>query len=246
MSGYARCSALVALLWALAGPGFAQTASPAKALIAARDAVGPAVVSLFVRRTIPEPPKPRFRRPSIVAVAQAAGSGVIVSRDGLVITNAHVVANAVIIKAQLQDGRTIPAGALLFDRQRDLAVLRLRETDNLPVATLARTLPAPHSPVVAIGNARGEGQEASMGVMVDTEFRVARVRGPMLVTSAEVAPGESGGALVDAEGRVTGILTARIDRSGFPPLGLAIPAYRALAAVSAAKKGRVALPPGFE
>jgi len=156
--------------------------------------------------------------PAVVAIAttaatgSGAGSGFIVTADGTVVTNAHVVEGAQRIQVRLADGRTLDAELLGSDPSRDLAVLAVDAT-GLPVVELATDPVGVGQPVVAIGNALGLGDTPTVttGIVsaVDRSIQTpgARLRN-LLQTDAAINPGNSGGPLVDARGRVVGINTA--------------------------------------
>jgi serine protease Do len=165
---------------------------------------------------------PRERR------QQGLGSGVIVSEDGYIITNNHVVENADEVKVGLSDERTtLDAKVIGTDPQTDIAVLKV-ERKNLPAITVTDSEKLEVGDVVlAIGNPFGVGQTVTSGIIS------ARSRGGMgivdyedfIQTDASINPGNSGGALVDAEGRLIGINTAILSQSGGSQgVGFAIPA----------------------
>jgi S1-C subfamily serine protease len=176
-------------------------------------------------------------------VERSLGSGVIVRADGLVVTNAHVIEDAVAIRVALQDTREFDAEPLLFDRQSDLAVLRLREASDLPVLTLQDDASLEVGDLVlAIGNPFGVGQTVTMGVISGLGRSQGRAGGYFIQTDAAVNPGNSGGALVDMAGRLIGVNTAILSRSGGSNgIGFAIPAALVEKAVEAALAGEKTL-----
>jgi len=137
------------------------------------------------------------------------GSGVIVSPDGLVVSNHHVVEAATEITVVLQDRREYRARVVLADRDNDLAVLRLDGAEGLPVLPFRDSDEAEVGELVlAIGNPFGIGQTVSMGIvsgLARSAMFVGDGRGYFLQTDAAINPGNSGGALVDAQGRLLGI-----------------------------------------
>ena len=172
------------------------------------------------------------------------GSGVIVDPDGIVVTNRHVVEGADEIVVALADRREFRAEVLLADRRSDLAVLRVeaerlpslafREADTLEVGDL----------VLAIGNPFGVGQTVTSGI-ISAQARTHGGGEVFLQTDAAINPGNSGGALVDTAGRLVGINTMILSRSGGSNgIGFAIPADIARRVVEAARQGeaRVARP----
>ena len=154
------------------------------------------------------------------------GSGVIVSSDGYLLTNNHVVEGASEIEVQLVDGRQARAQLVGTDPETDLALLQI-QLDALPVITLGdmRALQV-GDVVLAIGNPFNVGQTVTSGIV----SALGRNRLGLstfenfIQTDAAINPGNSGGALVDAEGRLIGINTAIYSRSGGSlGIGFAIP-----------------------
>ena len=154
------------------------------------------------------------------------GSGVIVSPDGYVLTNTHVVNNASEIQVALNDGRQFTATVIGTDPQTDLALVKI-EADNLPALTLADSDKVEVGDVVlAIGNPFGIGQTVTKGI-VSAKDRATSGDGDedFIQTDAAINPGNSGGALVDTDGRVVGINSAILTRSGGNQgIGFAVPA----------------------
>lgn len=220
----------------------------------------PAVVNVYVRERVrqrsPFLDDPFFRRffgrdfgiPR-ERVLQSLGSGVIVSPDGLIVTNHHVIRGQgqdgieADIKVALSDNRQFPAKVILKDERTDLAVLRLEtdddesfpylqfgDSDALEVGDL----------VLAIGNPFGVGQTVTSGIV----SAVARTRVGItdyqffIQTDAAINPGNSGGALVDMSGRLIGINTAIYSRSGGSQgIGFAIPSNMVRVVVESALRG---------
>ena len=154
------------------------------------------------------------------------GSGVIVTRDGYILTNNHVVDGASEVKVTMTDGREFTAKVIGRDPKSDIAVVKI-PSDNLPVVPLADSDKVEVGDVVlAIGNPFGVGQTVTKGIVSATG------RGGMgiedyedfIQTDAAINPGNSGGALVDIDGRLIGINTAILSRSGGSQgVGFAIP-----------------------
>jgi serine protease DegS len=144
------------------------------------------------------------------------GSGVIVSRQGYVLTNNHVIAGADEIQVLLQDGRSSPATLVGADKDTDLAVLRVK-LDDLPVLPLGSTDNLRVGDVaLAIGNPFGVGQTVTLGIISATgrsQLGINRYE-DFIQTDAAINPGNSGGALVNAWGELIGINTAIYSRSG--------------------------------
>ena len=141
------------------------------------------------------------------------GTGFIISPDGQVVTNAHVVENAVTIKVTLFDGTVKSAELVQKDPSRDLAVLKI-DGDNLPSARLGNSAEVEvGDEVLAIGNALGLGDTPTVttGIVsaLDRQLQLAGNRLTRLIqTDAAINPGNSGGPLVNAKGEVIGVNTA--------------------------------------
>lgn len=180
-------------------------------------------------------PKPR--------VQNSLGSGVILSADGIVVSNYHVVGMATDIRVVLTDRREFSARVLLGDEGSDLAILKidapdalpfldLRESDSVEVGELA----------LAIGNPFGVGQTVSSGIvsgLARSGGSGGSGRGYFIQTDAPINPGNSGGALVDMAGRLIGVNTSILTRSGGSNgIGFAIPADLVAAFVAQSQEGR--------
>jgi serine protease Do len=154
------------------------------------------------------------------------GSGVIVTKDGYILTNNHVVDGASEVKVSLPDGREFTARVIGRDPKSDIAVVKI-PADNLPTVAVADSDNVEVGDVVlAVGNPFGVGQTVTKGIVSATE------RGGMgledyenfIQTDAAINPGNSGGALVDIDGRLIGINTAILSRSGGSQgVGFAVP-----------------------
>lgn len=202
----------------------------------------PAVVNVYVRSRVKAAESPfasdpffrqffgdRFGMPS-ERVQNALGSGVIVSPDGIVVTNTHVVKGGAgtEIKVALADKREFDAKVILQDDKTDIAVLRIEggdgrfpalafeDSDTLEVGDL----------VIAIGNPFGVGQTVTSGIVSAlSRSEIGQSQAQVFIqTDAAINPGNSGGALVDMAGRLVGINTAIFSRSGGSHgIGFAIP-----------------------
>lgn len=155
------------------------------------------------------------------------GSGVIVSEQGLILTNHHVVASADEIEVALADGRKLSAKVVGTDPDTDLAVLKV-DADNLPAVTFSATENLNVGDVVlAIGNPFGVGQTVTQGIIsaLGRNHLGINTYENFIQTDASINPGNSGGALIDAEGNLIGINSAIYSRSGGSMgIGFAIPA----------------------
>ncbi|AOJ67489.1 MULTISPECIES: Do family serine endopeptidase [Burkholderia] len=199
----------------------------------------PAVVNVFSSKDGSLPPDPRAKDPLFryffgdrnarrqqEEPAANLGSGVIVSSEGYILTNQHVVDGADQIEVALADGRTATAKVIGSDPETDLAVLKINMT-NLPTITLGRSDQARVGDVVlAIGNPFGVGQTVTMGIIsaLGRNHLGINTFENFIQTDAPINPGNSGGALVDVNGNLLGINTAIYSRSGGSlGIGFAIP-----------------------
>ena len=199
----------------------------------------PAVVNVFSSKDGSLPPDPRAKDPLFryffgdknkkqqqEQPAANLGSGVIVSSEGYILTNQHVVDGADQIEIALADGRTTNAKVIGVDPETDLAVLKVNMT-NLPTITLGRMDQTRVGDVVlAIGNPFGVGQTVTMGIVsaLGRNHLGINTFENFIQTDAPINPGNSGGALVDVNGNLLGINTAIYSRSGGSlGIGFAIP-----------------------
>ncbi len=173
------------------------------------------------------------------------GSGVIIDPAGVVLTNAHVVANAVAVKVHTERNGSFTARVMSLESDLDLAVLQLEGASKLP------TIPIGDSdglllgePAIAIGNPFALGQTVSTGIISSTMREVEVEAGlyqSYVQTDAAINPGNSGGALLNIDGELIGINT--MIRSGGEGIGWAIPANRAMKVASdLLSYGQVRLP----
>ncbi|MDP3842458.1 MAG: Do family serine endopeptidase [Oxalobacteraceae bacterium] len=154
------------------------------------------------------------------------GSGVVISPQGYILTNNHVVEAADEIEVALADGRKAPAKVVGADPETDLAVIKI-DVPNLPSITLGRIEQAQvGDPVLAIGNPFGVGQTVTMGIIsaLGRNHLGINTFENFIQTDAAINPGNSGGALIDTNGNLLGINTAIYSRSGGSlGIGFAIP-----------------------
>jgi serine protease Do/serine protease DegQ len=196
-----------------------------------------AVVSVYSTRIVREQMaiNPLFRQyfgdlPERESRQEGLGSGVIVSPDGYILTNNHVIEGADELKVTLADDRDFPARIVGTDPKTDVAVLKI-EAEGLPVLTLADSDRVRVGDIAfAVGNPLGVGQTVTMGI-VSAKGRsrlglLERVSGyeDFIQTDAAINMGNSGGALIDARGRLIGVNSAIISPSrGNIGIGFAIP-----------------------
>ena len=204
------------------------------------DKASPAVVNINTAKVVTVRPHPFFNDPvfrqffggqdDLISprkhVESSLGSGVIMSDQGYIVTNHHVIQGADAIQVSLQDGRMVQAKVVGSDPETDIAVLKI-DLKNLPVITLGHSDNLRVGDVVlAIGNPFGVGQTVTMGIVSATGRNKLGINTfeNFIQTDAAINPGNSGGALVDAEGNLVGINTAMFSRSGgYQGIGFAIP-----------------------
>lgn len=199
----------------------------------------PAVVNVYTKRIVAQSQSPfagdpffsQFFRDQVVTprVQNSLGSGVIVSPDGIVVSNYHVVGEAAEIRVVLSDKREFDAAVLLADPETDLAILKLDSDAPFPYLPFANSDQAEVGDLVlAIGNPFGVGQTVTSGIvsgLARSGGDMGRGRGYFVQTDAAINPGNSGGALVDISGQLLGINTSILSQSGGSNgIGFAIPA----------------------
>ena len=153
------------------------------------------------------------------------GSGVIVSREGYILTNDHVVDGVSDIQVTLQGGRTLPGKIVGTDPETDLAVVRVSASGLTPITFGHSETTRVGDVVLAIGDPFMVGQTVTMGIVSAVGREIsANPFGSFIQTDAAINPGNSGGALVDVNGDLIGINTLIFSRSGgYQGIGFAIP-----------------------
>lgn len=210
-------------------------------IVRAAQAVGPTVVGITNKAYA----RDFYNRR--VLVEQGTGSGVIFDANGYIATNHHVVENAQEIVVSLADGRTVPGRVLGTDPATDLAVVKVDVT-GLPAAVLGDSDSIMvGEPAIAIGNPLGLEFKGSVSVGVisalNRSLDIGERRFKLIQTDAAINPGNSGGALVNADGVVIGINSAKIAVAGVEGIGFAIPVNTARPILqSLIDKGRVVRP----
>lgn len=190
--------------------------------------VGPAVVGVT---TIIETETYSFFGQRMPYESEGSGSGIILSEDGYIVTNNHVIDGAKTIKVILNNSKEYAASVVGTDSKTDLAVLKI-DGEDLPVAVIGDSdaLEAGER-CVAIGNPLGQDLAGSLtqGIIsaLNRTLTVDNVKYTLLQTDAAINPGNSGGALVNAYGEVIGINTVKIGSSEIEGLGFAIPSNNA-------------------
>ncbi|MDB9375548.1 HhoA/HhoB/HtrA family serine endopeptidase [Nodularia sphaerocarpa] len=201
--------------------------------------VGPAVVRINATRKVPNPISDALKNPLLrrffgddeqpiptERIERGTGSGFILSENGVLLTNAHVVADTDTVQVTLKDGRTFKGKVVGVDPITDVAVVKIPE-NKLPIVKLGNSQNLiPGQWAIAIGNPLGLDNTVTIGIISATGRTSAQVGVPdkrvsFIQTDAAINPGNSGGPLLNAQGEVIGINTAiRADAQG---LGFAIP-----------------------
>ena len=161
-----------------------------------------------------------------MVTAQAAGSGVIISEDGYIVTNNHVIENGQNITVRLKDGTSYPATLVGTDPQTDVAVLKIEATGLTAAQVGSSEGLQVGDTVIAIGNPLGElGGTVTNGIVSATSRQIELEGETMtlLQTNAAINPGNSGGGLFNDQGQLVGIVVAKSSGSGVEGLGFAIP-----------------------
>lgn len=211
--------------------------SPGSYSTAAKKAM-PSVVNIFTSKKVVAGPHQQFLDDPLFRQffgdqfddqpqpENSLGSGVIVSSQGLILTNHHVIEAADEIEIALADGRTMPARVVGTDPETDLAVLKV-EVANLPAITFAKPDQLNVGDVVlAIGNPFGVGQTVTQGIVsaLGRSHLGINTFENFIQTDAPINPGNSGGALINTEGNLVGVNSAIYSRSGGSMgIGFAIP-----------------------
>ena len=208
-------------------------------IAAAVQRTGPAVVRINATRKVANPISDALKNPLLrrffgedeqpipqERIERGTGSGFILSEDGRLITNAHVVADTDTVQVTLKDGRTLEGKVMGVDSVTDVAVVKI-PADKLPTVKLGNSQGlVPGQWAIAIGNPLGLDNTVTIGIISATDRTSTQVGVPdkrvsFIQTDAAINPGNSGGPLLNAQGEVIGINTAiRADAKG---LGFAIP-----------------------
>ena len=222
-------------------PAAVTSAAPSAAPASYADAVAkaaPSVVNIYANKIVTEQAVRMFTDPlmqqlfggtpigTVKRREQNLGSGVIVSADGYVLTNNHVIANADDIQVLLYDGRVAKAKLIGADEETDLAVLKIIDAVNLPVIQMADPKKLRVGDVVlAIGNPLNLNQTVTMGIISAIGRQLSNSSPEDFIqTDAAINLGNSGGALVNSNGDLVGINTLLIGKAANAEgIGFAIP-----------------------
>jgi serine protease DegS len=202
------------------------------------ETAAPAVVNIYTR-TLVKPQEnalrddPLYRnffgsgsRPQRERIESSLGSGVILSAQGYIVTNNHVIANADSVLVALRDGRETQAQVIGTDPETDLAILKIQLPDLPSIPLTSSEALRVGDVVLAIGNPFGVGQTVTMGIISATGRNSLGLNTyeDFIQTDAAINPGNSGGALIDAYGNLIGINSAIFSKSGGSQgIGFAIP-----------------------
>ncbi len=223
----------------MGGMAGAMSASNANFIATAVEKTGPAVVRINATRKVANPIFDAFKNPLFnrffgedeqpipqERIERGTGSGFMLSDDGKIITNAHVVADTDTVQVTLKDGRTFEGKVVGVDEMTDVAAIKIPATD-MPVVRLGNSQQLiPGEWAIAIGNPLGLDNTVTIGIISATDRTSAQVGVPdkrvsFIQTDAAINPGNSGGPLLNSQGEVIGVNTAiRADAQG---LGFAIP-----------------------
>lgn len=202
----------------------------------------PSVVNIWTQKKVKNRTHPLFNDPNFKRLYNSSqattrfqtslGSGVIVSPEGFILTNLHVIEGAQEIRIQMQDGREAQAQIIGSDYDTDLAVLKV-ELDNLKPISLGNYMSAKVGDIVlAIGN-HSVGRTVTQGIISAKGRRYGLGTGAdMIQTDAAINPGNSGGALVDAFGNLLGINRMTLSENQATGISFAIPVDTAITALN--------------
>lgn len=183
---------------------------------------------------------------TVLQGGEGAGSGIVLSSDGVVLTNYHVVDGSTAIRVKASNGSTYTAKVLGFDQSHDIAVIKLEGASGLKTASLDTGKAVLGEKVTAVGQGGGKGTlYKTSGTVTDTNRQItasdagsgasAEKLTGLVETNAQIVPGYSGGALVNSDGQVIGMDTAA--SSTTPITGYAIPASTAVKIANTIENG---------
>ena len=162
------------------------------------------------------------------------GSGIIISNDGYIITNLHVIQGKRVIDVELDDGQVYSASLIGFDERSDLAVLKISPIDALkPIEVSNSSSVQIGDQVIAIGNAFGLGKTFTSGIISATGRDYGNPYLELIQTDAAINPGNSGGALTNHKGNLIGMNTKIFSKTGsYAGIGFALPANKMIQVAS--------------
>ena len=188
----------------------------------------PSVINISIKKNIETRSFDRGQLNDLV------GSGIIISDDGYVITNLHVIEGARIIEVELDDGQVYPASLIGFDERSDLAVIKITPMDVLkPIEVSNSSSVQIGDQVIAIGNAFGLGKTFTSGIISATGRDYGNPYLELIQTDAAINPGNSGGALINHKGNLIGMNTKIFSQTGsYAGIGFALPANKMIEVAS--------------
>ena len=188
----------------------------------------PSVINISIKKNIETRSFDRGQLNDLV------GSGIIISDDGYIITNLHVIEGARIIEVELDDGQVYPASLIGFDERSDLAVIKIIPMDVLkPIEVSNSSSVQVGDQVIAIGNAFGLGKTFTSGIISATGRDYGNPYLELIQTDAAINPGNSGGALINHKGNLIGMNTKIFSQTGsYAGIGFALPANKMIEVAS--------------
>ena len=162
------------------------------------------------------------------------GSGIIISNDGYIITNLHVIEGTRIVEVEMDSGQVYPASLIGFDQRSDLAVIKINpEVDLKPIEVSNSASVQVGDQVIAIGNAFGLGKTFTSGIISATGRDYGNPYLELIQTDAAINPGNSGGALINHKGNLIGMNTKIFSKTGsYAGIGFALPANKMIEVAS--------------
>ena len=162
------------------------------------------------------------------------GSGIIISNDGYIITNMHIIEGKRQINVELDNGQAYPASLIGFDERSDLAVIKIQPSDPLiPIEVSNSSSVQVGDQVIAIGNAFGLGKTFTSGIISATGRDYGNPYLELIQTDAAINPGNSGGALINHKGNLIGMNTKIFSKTGsYTGIGFALPANKMIEVAS--------------
>lgn len=196
--------------------------------VAAIAKASPSVINISIKKNIETRSFDRGQLNDLV------GSGIIISDDGYVITNLHVIEGARIIEVELDDGQVYLASLIGFDERSDLAVIKITTMDVLkPIEVSNSSSVQVGDQVIAIGNAFGLGKTFTSGIISATGRDYGNPYLELIQTDAAINPGNSGGALINHKGNLIGMNTKIFSQTGsYAGIGFALPANKMIEVAS--------------
>ena len=162
------------------------------------------------------------------------GSGIIISNDGYIITNLHVIEGTRIVEVEMDSGQVYPASLIGFDQRSDLAVIKINPEVNLtPIEVSNSASVQVGDQVIAVGNAFGLGKTFTSGIISATGRDYGNPYLELIQTDAAINPGNSGGALINHKGNLIGMNTKIFSKTGsYAGIGFALPAKKMIEVAS--------------